>query len=912
MKKHFLCFLLTAGAMLLGNNAFSQVTVKGQLVDAESNDPLIGASVMAEGTSQGTVTNVDGQFSLRVESGTTLVFRYVGYKEFTRRVTQRGGEWNLGTLIMESDAEVLGDVVVTASMAVSRKTPIAVSTLEPAFIEEKLGGQEFPEVLKSTPGVYVTQQGGGYGDSEIFMRGFSQDNIAVNINGSPVNDMEWGGIYWSNWDGLRDVTRTMQTQRGLGASKVSAPSVGGTINIITRGLEAKKGGYVSYTMGNDGINKILFSANTGLSKKGWAMNFLLSKSWGDGYIQGGTYEAYNYYLNIAKRINDQHQLSLSIIGSPQRHNQRGSQDGLTLSGWEATRDVYGVSDYRYNPSFGYRANGQTDTGIAVNVYHKPQITLNHQWTIDYKSYLNTSVYASIGRGYGHTGMATFSQFTKYSYQDWYGASYGSLRTAFRNTDGTFNYGAIEELNASSEYGSQLAVAKNKNYHDWVGLLSTYTTKFGEHLDFYGGVDFRYYKGRHTAELTDLYGGKYFMDSTRGAVLAENNARAADPDWKYEKLGVGDVVYRDYDGNVVQEGAFFQGEYNLDKLSAFVSGSLSNTSYWTVNRFYYDAEHEKSKTVSYLGYTFKGGANYNLTKNHNVFANVGYISRAPRLDGGAFFQARTSTITNPDAKNEKIFSAEVGYGWRNSWLKLDINGYYTKWMDKTMARRGTLSNQAATPFVMNMEGVDALHKGIEVEIKAKPLEWLELNGMFSLGDWRWANNATGYAYSEETGQPIDIDGNQVELGSEKHLRSRLMAKDIRVGGAAQTTASVGANVNVTKEIRVGIDWNFQGNNYSYYTFNASALANNGDTYLVKPWRIPSASQFDMNASYRFKFAGLNAVLSGNVNNLFDTLYLRKAYNPSSTSSNDTTVADQTNVYGYYSFGRTFTVRLRVNF
>ncbi len=88
--------------------------------------------------------------------------------------------------------------------------------------------------------------------------------------------------------------------------------------------------------------------------------------------------------------------------------------------------------------------------------------------------------------------------------------------------------------------------------------------------------------------------------------------------------MGDVVYRDYDGFVMSEGAFGQVEYNKDKLSAFVAGSLSNTSYWRRDRFYYDADHEKSETVNFIGWTAKGGLNYNLTENHNVFANVGYI------------------------------------------------------------------------------------------------------------------------------------------------------------------------------------------------------------------------------------------------------------------------------------------------
>ena len=74
---------------------------------------------------------------------------------------------------------------------------------------------------------------------------------------------------------------------------------------------------------------------------------------------------------------------------------------------------------------------------------------------------------------------------------------------------------------------------------------------------------------------------------------ENNAAAADPNFKNQKLGVGDVIYRDYDGFVMSEGVFAQLEYNYDKLSAFVSGGLSNTSYWRYDRLYYDKAHAKS-------------------------------------------------------------------------------------------------------------------------------------------------------------------------------------------------------------------------------------------------------------------------------------------------------------------------------
>ena len=224
MKK---IFLLTLMALLCSAYTLSQNVVKGYVRDAETDEPLVGVSVQIEGTLSGTQTGLNGEYSLQVEGNKTLIFSYVGYE--TRLI--EASDATVADVKLKSTTIELKDVTVTSQIAIQRKTPVAVSNISFETIEEKLGNAEFPEVLKSTPGVYATKSGGGYGDSKINMRGFKSENIAVMVNGVPVNDMEWGGVYWSNWAGLSDVTRTMQTQRGLGASKVSSPSVGGSINI---------------------------------------------------------------------------------------------------------------------------------------------------------------------------------------------------------------------------------------------------------------------------------------------------------------------------------------------------------------------------------------------------------------------------------------------------------------------------------------------------------------------------------------------------------------------------------------------------------------------------------------------------------------------------------------------------------
>ncbi len=905
--KHLMTKLYLLGLFLvlpLGFT-FAQKTLGGQVIDSKTKEPLVGASVVIKGTTKGTVTDYDGNFSLSLEEGeSTVQVVFIGYEDYTLDI--KSGMKSFGVIQMEPETIGIVEVSVSAPIGVARKTPVAMSTLSPRLIEEKLGTLEFPEVLKSTPGVYATKAGGGFGDSKINMRGFQSANVAVMVNGVPMNDMEWGGLYWSNWAGLSDVTRSLQTQRGLGASKVSAPSVGGSINIVTNSTDAKKGGAVSYALGNDGYNKVLFSVSSGINEKGWAFTFLGAKTWGDGYIQGTDFIGYNYFVNISKRINDRHQLSFTAFGAPQEHYQRSNYDGLTIEGWQQVKNYMdGDSPYKYNPTYGFGLNGERKSS-SFNHYHKPQISLNHLWQINDKSSLSTVAYVSIGRGYGYSGLGSTSTYAGY----WYGANNGVLNTTFRNSDGTYAYDQVYALNQESETGSQMAMSKSVNSHNWIGLVSTLTTKVGSHLDVYGGVDMRYYKGIHTKEINDLYGGEYFIDRYRQNVSAVNKANAETDEFLYKKLQVGDIVYRDYDGYVLQEGAFGQAEYNEGKLSAFAAASVSNTSYWRYDRFYYDKEHAKSETVNFVGFTVKGGANYNLDEHHNVFANVGYISRAPFFSGGAFLSSTVSNAVNPDAVNEKIFSVELGYGFRSRYLDAKINAYSTSWMDKTMTRSMDILDATTRDVIdranLNMQGVDALHNGVEIELASHLTDWLDITGMLSIGDWNWNSNSVGYFYNE-AGQPLaDSNGTLASaIGADDHSSMKLNLKDVPVGGSAQTTAAIGAKFKITKDFRCGIDYNYIARNYADWSFSSSDLAMNSEKTYEKSWEIPSAWVGDFFASYSFPFGKTRATISGNVNNILDQEYIADAYDGGDHNW-------QSAYRIFYGFGRTYNVRLKIKF
>ncbi|MCQ2204244.1 MAG: carboxypeptidase-like regulatory domain-containing protein [Bacteroidales bacterium] len=893
--------------MLATVSVMAQYTVSGKVVDEKTGEPIIGAAVMETGTTNGTVTDIDGNFSIKVSADPAkLNISYLGYKSQEVQVAKTGAKSDAGTIKLATDAKALDDVIVKGSVAVARKTPVALSAIDPITIEDKLGTQEFPEVLKSTPGVHASKDGGGYGDSKINMRGFQSANVAVVVNGVPMNDMEWGGVYWSNWTGLSDVTRSMQTQRGLGASKISSPSVGGTINIVTKSIDAKRGGLVSYAIGNDGYNKITAAISSGMNDKGWAFNLLLAKTWGNGYIQGTEFEGHNWFVNISKRINNEHQLSLTAFGAPQWHNQRSSYDGLTIDGWQKVKDyMKGESVYKYNATYGFGKNGERKTS-AKNKYHKPQISLNHQWQIADNQSLSTAIYTSIGRGYGYSGQYAASQYSS----GWYGSSDGILNTTFRNADGTFAYDKIQEMNEQSDHGSDMVMSISKNYHTWLGLVSNYNNDINENLNISGGVDFRWYKGVHTNELIDLYNGAYYVDRFRKNVKKENNDAANDPNFTKEKLHVGDVVYRDYDGYTVQAGLFGQAEYSLDQLNVYVSGSVSDTKYWRYDRYYYDADHAESKKLNFWAGTIKGGANYNLNEHNNVFVNAGFISRAPFFSGGAFLSSTVSNMTNPNAVNEKIASVEVGYGYESSTFKATLNAYYTKWMDKTMTRSGDYMTKDGIQdqWTVNMEGVDARHMGIEVELVARPATWVELTGMLSLGDWVWDSEATGYFYNSASQPMADTNGTIASgIGAKDHAKMTFILDKVKVGGSAQTTAAIGANFKPMKGLKVGADWTLRARNFADWSISSYDIMPNAVVkYADEAWKIPAASTVDMHASYTFNICkDIKGTFSGNVENLLDQEYIADAYDG---EDHDWKTAYRV----FYGFGRTYSVRFKIAF
>lgn len=782
------------------------------------------------------------------------------------------------TLTRSQDIE---QVVLTgvADLAKDRKTPVAVSTIKEAQIVERLGNQEFPEILATTPSVYATKGGGGFGDGRINIRGFDTNNTAVMINGVPVNDMENGSVYWSNWAGLSDVTSAMQVQRGLGASKLAIASVGGTINVLTRAADKRREGNVQLGVGNDGWLKTLFSYNTGKSATGWSTSFLMSRTAGNMYIDGSKFEGYNYYFALGYQPNEKHDFQFTFTGAPQWHHQNYSN---RISDFIKYSDD-GEPNRRYNSNWGM-LDGQEFT-TNRNYYSKPIASINWDWTISEKSKLSTVGYASWGRG-GGTGMLGSIN----------GKSVFSLP---KTADGQIRWddiktwnsgGTVADFGANNTFPAGVGINRSNNgitrrasvnSHDWYGILSNFQHKINENWNFSVGVDGRYYYAYHPGVITDFLGASGYLETGNrnlpaGMLITQTSSTSpsANPFVKAIK-DKNQLAYRNYDGEVMWLGTFGQVEYSNENISAFLQGSVSNQSYQRIDNWVVDGVTEQQGQVvntktgfnDFWGYNVKGGLNYNINENHNVFVNAGYYSKQPQFSS---VYTNNQQVLNPNVTNEKISALEFGYGLRTSAVRANINLYYTSWDDRFLRLSGIPLENGENGYA-NMLGVQQVHMGAEFEASWTINDYIELNGMFSYGDWRYKNNPTGNFFDNNNNPINGADGtNQITLALD----------DLKVSDAAQTTASLGVTLKPVKDFRIFANWRYADRLYARVSINDDFVIENGvipEASKQGALRLPSYSLFDLGANYTFRLNnGDSLVVGGNVYNLFDTVYISDGY------------------------------------
>ena len=121
----------------LSEGCASPVVVRGMVIDAEDKEPVIGAAVFIDGTKKGVVTNIDGQFALKVPPDTSLVISYIGYKTKKVRVSSLLHSDDNVIVLEEDRYAMLDGIVTTATLPTSKDDVYGHKTYKPKSHKEK-------------------------------------------------------------------------------------------------------------------------------------------------------------------------------------------------------------------------------------------------------------------------------------------------------------------------------------------------------------------------------------------------------------------------------------------------------------------------------------------------------------------------------------------------------------------------------------------------------------------------------------------------------------------------------------------------------------------------------------------------------------------------------------------------------
>lgn len=797
------------------------------------------------------------------------------------------------------DLEELEEVILVGGgvidLAEDRVTPVAVSTVTGEEIQKKIGTQDITMTLANTPSIYVAGQSGAFGDTRISVRGFGQDNTAFMLNGQPINGMEDGKMYWSNWSGMNDIANVVQIQRGLGASKLAISSVGGTVNFVMRSTSKSQGGFAYAGFANDNYLKTTFSYDTGENANGWSTSFLLTHWQGDGYAEGTFGQGQTYFFSLGYKMNEKHNFNFLMTGAPQWHDQNFTK----------SISSYLENGRKYNNNYGYY--GDRYLTERRNFYHKPVFNLNWDYTIDDKSSLSTVLYASTGNGGGTGGRGN------------------RVRTA----DGYIDYDAIYAQNAAVPNGAGVYFGDNDNYitrasmnmHNWFGLVSNYETELSDNLSLNVGVDLRTYYGEHFRIVENFHGLSSWQENIR--LRDQNNnhqsygsfgtykyvisttSMGANPwDATFTNFDEDQKIAYSNDERISYGGLFTQLEYVNDDFSAFFQGSVSQTMYQRWDHYQYAdqslidgtssqwtgealpdgiTDGVESESADNFGYNAKAGVGFGVGENGKAYVNAGYYSRAPYFDN--IYLNYTNQI-NPNTSNETIIGFEAGYVYEVPNFSARVDLYRTSWADRVTS---SFYVDNDVQYFNVSEGVSQLHQGIELSFSAKPQEDVPytLKGFLSVGDWIYEGDAISRVVDEDQNvistETVDVDGG-------------------KVGDAAQFSAGLGLDVDLAERLSFDTDVRFYDELYA----NVGAVKENLE--------LPNYHIFDMGLSYKMLLDSGSLNVRLNVNNVFDNVYISELRSAIAAGEGSGILYDgiDTDNQGYFGLGRTWNVGLRYTF
>ena len=683
-------------------------------------------------------------------------------------------------------------------------------------------------LLNSSMDVFYRTAAYEFSSSFFKVRGLDSDNAIVHINGVKMNKLYNGRPQWSNWGGLNDVLRNQELSNGSIPLKYNFGGILGSNNINVRASEYGEGGRITYSSSNRSYsNRLMATYNSGMLQKGWAYSLSIGRRWGnEGYQDASFYDSNSAFLSVQKIFNNKHSLNFAAIYAP---NRRGKVS-------PNTQEVYDLKGIKYNEYWGYHDGEKRNSRVKRVV--EPILLLNHDWTIDDKSNIETSIGYQFGEmgnsrldyaGGANPSPAYYQDLPSYFLADSDGPDYEGAYLAQENfiNNGQINWNRIYDANLTNNQANLNAayvLYEDRVDDTQLTINSAYNREINENIKVTASANYRNLVSDNFAEISDMLGGYSYsnidsFDYLDYNLLSPNSIVSEGDKFKYH-----------YKMNAEEMSLFSMINFSFNKLEFYVAGDITNTTYQRDGIFENEANagnsSGKGDAISFDGYGVKAGITYKFSGKHILDFNSAYLQKAPSIRN-TFTNSRVNhnivgsdvngLINDSPITEEKIMSFDANYIFRTPIFTGRLTGFYSEVKDANEISfyyaDGLVGFQDDSEFIQEiLQGIDKKYFGVEFGVEAQIIPTVKLKGAASIGQYTYDNNP--YLY-------LGADNNTVAVGPSN-------LENYKIAGGPQKAYSVGFEYRDPDYWFIGITSNFFTNTY----VDVSPLTRTQNFYLAQ--------------------------------------------------------------------------------
>lgn len=669
------------------------------------------------------------------------------------------------------------------------------------FTEAQLGEDDDMSqnvsIINSNSNIYASEVGYLFSPMRFRYRAFDQKYNDIYINGTPINDLETGQFRYSWVGGLNQQTRNMESAMPFEGNRFSMPGMGGSNNYNFRPASMPAGHRLTLSGANRNYTlRGMYTFNSGLNNKGWAFSANVTYRWAsEGYVEGTFYNSLSYFFGVEKVFGDgQHSLSLVTWGNP---TERASQGA-------GTDEMYWLANDRYyNPYWGYQ-NGKKRNSRVVNDY-SPTAMLTWDWTIDHNTKLTTSLlgkytmYQSTKLNYNNADNPhpNYWKNMPSSYYDVWDDTDEANRTpqALEDWNRAYTFWTSSKANRQINwdrlyYSNNQAAAQGQDAIYYIQakhndaltltLASTLNKQLKKNMLWNVGIMASTNKGMHYQTMEDLLGATtYHNINTYALGTYDRNSDEIQYDLNHRNaiIGEGDRFGYDYNLLVNNAKAWTSFSHDWGILHYTIAGKIGYTSMQRDgkmrNGLAANNSYGKSGVAQFLDGGVKLGTSLNLGRGNTLTVGAGYETRAPQART-AFASPEINNDYVTNLKNEKVFSAEIGYQLQTSWLHANINAYYSYLTDVTDWQNYYFDDINSFSYV-SLTNIKKVYSGVEAGLRFKVTSSFDINLIGQISEAKITNNSN-VRYMNST--------------SAQYTDEIVYNKDMRDAGTPLTAASLG--------------------------------------------------------------------------------------------------------------------------